>query len=216
MMSLGWETVIFQRYVSPNPGSKSNLEYITCQYLILLDVCCSSFLIIWSAATLNFFIPKITPRNPLREKLMEQASRSGYIPPGFEEMVQSYEKKFGLDQPVWQQYLTYMGDMAHFNLGYSISDFPKTVGELIGQAIWWTVGLLSVTTIITFVLGTLIGALMAWSRSNFFFRHIMPGLLLFSAMPAFIVGLLLIYFVAFKWQGSCRWAVPLARRSCQS
>ncbi len=158
------------------------------------------FLIIWSAATLNFFIPKLTPRNPLREKLLEQASRSGYIPPGFEEMVQSYEKKFGLDQPVWRQYLTYMGDMARFNLGYSISNFPKTVPELIGQAIWWTVGLLSVTTIITFVLGTLIGALMAWTKSNFFFRNIMPGLLVLSAVPAFIVGLLLIYFVAFKWQ----------------
>lgn len=158
------------------------------------------FLVIWSAATLNFFIPKLTPRNPLREKLLEQASRSGYIPPGFEEMVQSYEKKFGLNEPLWKQYLTYMNDMAHFNLGYSISNFPKTVPELIGQGIWWTVGLLSVTTLVTFFLGTLLGALMAWSKSGFIFRHIMPSLLIISAVPAFIIGLLLIYFVAFKWK----------------
>ncbi len=158
------------------------------------------FLVIWSAATLNFFIPKFTPRNPIREKLMEQASRNGYIPPGFEEMVQSYEKKFGLDQPVWKQYLIYMNDMAHFNLGYSMSNFPKTVPELIGQAIWWTLGLLSVTTLITFFIGTLLGALMAWQRSGFFVRNILPGLLVLSAVPAFIVGLLLIYFVAFKWK----------------
>jgi peptide/nickel transport system permease protein len=158
------------------------------------------FLVIWSAATLNFFIPKLTPRNPLREKLLEQASRSGYIPPGFEEMVQSYEKKFGLNQPLWKQYLIYMNDMAHFNLGYSISNFPKTVPELIAQGIWWTIGLLSVTTILAFVLGTLLGALMAWSKSGFIFRHIMPSLLIISAVPAFIIGLLLIYFVAFKWK----------------
>jgi peptide/nickel transport system permease protein len=158
------------------------------------------FLIIWSAATLNFFIPKITPRNPIREKLMEQASRSGYIPPGFEEMVQSYEKKFGLNEPVWKQYLTYMGEMARFNLGYSIANFPKTVPELIGQAIWWTVGLLSVTTIITFVIGTLLGALMAWHRSGFVWRNLVPSLLVIGAVPPFIVGLLLIYFVAFKWK----------------
>jgi peptide/nickel transport system permease protein len=158
------------------------------------------FLIIWSAATLNFFIPKITPRNPIREKLLEQASRGGYIPPGFEEMVQSYEKKFGLDQPVWRQYLTYMGEMARFNLGYSISNFPKTVPELIGQSIWWTVGLLSVTTIITFFIGTLLGALMAWNRSGFMFRNVVPSLLVIGAVPPFIVGLLLIYFVAFKWK----------------
>jgi peptide/nickel transport system permease protein len=158
------------------------------------------FLVIWSAATLNFFIPKLTPRNPVREKLLEQASRGGYIPPGFEEMVQSYEKKFGLDQPVWRQYLTYMGEMARFNLGYSISNFPKTVPELIGQSIWWTVGLLSVTTLITFFIGTLLGALMAWNRNSFVLRSIVPSLMIISAVPAFIAGLLLIYFVAFKWK----------------
>ena len=158
------------------------------------------FLIIWSAATLNFFIPKITPRNPIREKLMEQASRNGYIPPGFNEMVKSYELKFGLNEPLWKQYLSYMNDMAHFNLGYSISNFPMTVPDQIGQAIWWTVGLLTVTTIITFFIGTLLGALMAWSRSSFVFRQVVPSLLVLSAVPAFIVGLLLIYLVAFKWQ----------------
>ncbi len=158
------------------------------------------FLIIFSAATLNFFIHKITTRKPIREKLMEQASRGGYIPPGFEEMVQSYEAKFGLNKPVWEQYLTYMGEMARFNLGYSIANFPKTVPELIGQAVWWTVGLLSVTTIVTFVIGTLLGALMAWGRSGFLFRNVVPSLLVIGAVPPFIVGLLLIYFVAFKWK----------------
>lgn len=158
------------------------------------------FLIIWTAATVNFFIPKITPRNPIREKLMEQASRSGYIPPGFNEMVKSYEIKFGLNEPLWKQYLSYMNDMAHFNLGYSISNFPMTVPDLIGQAIWWTVGLLTVTTIITFFLGTLLGALMAWGRASFVFRQVVPSLLVLGAVPSFIVGLLLIYGVAFKWQ----------------
>lgn len=170
-----------------------SLSYVLRRTLLLL-------LTIWAAASLNFLIPKITPRNPIREKLLEQASRGGYIPPGFEEMVQSYEKKFGLDQPVWKQYLTYMNEMLHFNLGYSISNFPKTVQELIGQAILWTVGLLSVTLIITFTVGTLIGAAMAWSRSGFFLQNIMPGFLIISQVPAFIVGLLLIYFVAFKWK----------------
>jgi peptide/nickel transport system permease protein len=158
------------------------------------------FLVIWSAATLNFFIPKITPRNPIREKLLQQASRNGYIPPGFNEMVKSYEVKFGLDQPLWKQYLSYMNDVAHFNLGYSISNFPKTVPDLIGQAIWWTVGLLSMTTILAFFIGTLLGALMAWGRVGFLFRQIIPSLLLISAVPAYIIGLLLIYLVAFKWK----------------
>jgi peptide/nickel transport system permease protein len=157
-------------------------------------------LIIWSAASLNFFIPKMTPRNPLREKLLQEATRSGYIPPGFEEMVQAYETKFGLDKPVWQQYLAYMGDMLRGDLGYSIANYPKTVWELIGEGLWWTVGLLLTTTLIAFLAGTLLGALMAWPKASNLFRYILPSLLVFGAIPAYVIALTLIYFIAFRLQ----------------
>jgi peptide/nickel transport system permease protein len=156
-------------------------------------------MIVWTAATLNFFIPKITPRNPLREKLMEEASRSGYIPPGFNEMVEAYEVKFGLDQPLWIQYMRYLGDMARLDLGFSISNFPKTVGELIGETLPWTIGLLSVTTAMAFLIGSLIGALIAWPRSPAWFRYLVPPLLTLSAVPFYLLGLILIYLFAFRW-----------------
>ncbi len=157
-------------------------------------------LIIWSAATLNFFIPKITPRNPLREKLLMEASRSGYIPPGFDEMVKAYEVKFGLDQPLWLQYTRYLGDMARLDLGYSISNFPKTVGSLIGEALPWTLGLLIMTTALAFIIGTLLGALLAWPRSPAWLNYFVPPLLTLSAVPFYLLGLILIYFVAFRWK----------------
>jgi peptide/nickel transport system permease protein len=156
-------------------------------------------LIVWTAATLNFFIPKLTPRNPLREKLLAEASRSGYIPPGFEEMVQAYEEKFGLNEPLWRQYINYMSDLLRGDLGFSIANYPKTVMELIGEGLPWTIGLLTTTTIIAFLLGTLIGALMAWKQSALF-RYILPSFLILANIPAFVVGLVLIYFVAFRWQ----------------
>ncbi|MCB0062703.1 MAG: ABC transporter permease [Caldilineaceae bacterium] len=157
-------------------------------------------LIIWSGATLNFFIPKLTPRNPLREKLLMEATRSGYIPPGFEEMVQAYEAKFGLDKPLWQQYASYMGDMLRGNLGYSISNYPKTVWELILEGLPWTIGLLLVTTLLSFLIGSLLGALMAWPRSSNFVKYILPSFLVLGAVPAYVIALTLIYFVAFRWK----------------
>ena len=157
-------------------------------------------LIVWSAATLNFFIPKLTPRNPLREKLLMEASRSGYIPPGFDEMVKAYEVKFGLDQPLYLQYFRYLGDMARFDLGYSISNFPKTVGSLIGEALPWTVGLLVMTTTIAFLLGTLLGALIAWPRAPKWLNFFVPPLLTLSAVPFYLLALILIYFIAFQWK----------------
>ena len=169
------------------------LSFVLKRFILLL-------LIVWTAATLNFFIPKLTPRNPLREKLLEDSSRGGYIPPGFNEMVAGYEKKFGLDQPVWKQYITYLGDMARFDLGYSISNFPKTVGELIGEAIPWTIGLLTVTTTLAFLIGTLLGALIAWSRSPTWLNYLVAPLLTLSSIPFYLLALILIYFVAFQWK----------------
>jgi len=157
-------------------------------------------LIIWSAATLNFIIPKLTPRNPLREKLMREAARTGYIPPGFEEMVQAYEVKFGLDQPIWRQYMNYMGDLLRGDLGASIASFPKSVLELILEGLPWTLGLLTTSLLIAFFLGTVLGALMPWPRAHPFVRNVLPSILIFGAVPAFLISLILVYFVAFKWQ----------------
>ena len=157
-------------------------------------------LIVWTAVSINFIIPQLTPRNPLREKLMEQASRGGLIDEGFDEMVAAYEAKFGLDQPLWKQYLNYLWDVAHLDLGYSISNYPQTVTELVGRALPWTLGLLFTATVIAFVFGTLLGALMAWPKSGNFVKYILPSTLILGAIPAYLVALILIYFVAFKWK----------------
>ncbi|MEX1020225.1 MAG: ABC transporter permease [Litorilinea sp.] len=170
-----------------------SFKFVARRFVLLL-------VIIWSAATLNFFIPKLTPRNPLREKLLQEATRSGYIPPGFEEMVASYEERFGLNAPLWQQYATYMSDMFSGNLGVSIANFPKTVAQLVGEALPWTIGLLLTTTIIAFVLGTFLGALMSWPKAPSAFRYLVPGVLIFGAVPAYVIALTLIYFVAFQWK----------------
>ena len=173
--------------------SNFNWRYVANRFGLLI-------LVIWTAITINFFIPKITPRNPLREKLLEQASRGGYIEQGFDEMVAVYEAKFGLDQPLWRQYVNYLGDVLQGDLGYSISNYPMTVADLVGQALPWTLGLLSVTTIIAFIVGTFLGALMAWPKSSNFVKYILPSFLILGAIPAYLVALILIYFVAFQWK----------------
>lgn len=155
-------------------------------------------LVIWSAITINFLIPKMTPRNPLREKLLEQASRGGYIEEGFDEMVAAYEARFGLDQPLWRQYINYMGDVLRGDLGYSISNYPRTVIELVKTALPWTLGLLLTTTIVSFVIGTLVGAMMAWPKTARLANAIGPFFLVVGAVPAYLIALILIYFISFR------------------
>ena len=84
---------------------------------------------------------------------------------GVEEMVEEYQAKFGLDKPLYEQYLNYLLDMARFDFGYSLTLFPSRALDLIMNALPWTIGLLLVTTLLSFAIGTLLGAVIAWPRA---------------------------------------------------
>ncbi|MDF3041446.1 MAG: oligopeptide transporter, permease protein [Thermomicrobiales bacterium] len=154
--------------------------------------------VILAAATLNFFLPRISGQDPVREKLMQQAASSGYVHTGIEEMVQEYQREFGLDQPLWRQYLTYLSNVARLDFGYSIANYPRTVVSILADSLPWTIGLLLTTTVLGFVIGTLAGALLAWPRSPGFIQYLFPPLLTLSAIPFFLLGLVLIYLFAFR------------------
>jgi peptide/nickel transport system permease protein len=157
-------------------------------------------LIVWLAGSVNFLLPRINSQDPIREKLIQQSLIGGYIQSGMQEMVDEYQKKFGLDQPLWKQYLTYFGDVLRLDFNYSISNYPKTVTELILEALPWTIGLLSVTTILSWVLGTLLGAFLGWPRSPKWLHWLMPPILALHSLPFFLLGLILMYCVAFYTQ----------------
>jgi peptide/nickel transport system permease protein len=154
--------------------------------------------VIWSAATLNFILPRLSGQDPVRTKLMQQAAATGSVQTGINEMVEEYQREFGLDQPLWRQYLTYLGSVARFDFGYSIANYPRTVVSILSDAIPWTIGLLVTTTVLGFVTGTLAGALLAWPRAPRFIQFLFPPLLTLSAIPFFLLGLVLIYLFAFR------------------
>jgi peptide/nickel transport system permease protein len=157
-------------------------------------------LIVWLAGSVNFLLPRVNSQNPVREKLMQQAFISGYIQSGIQEMATEYEQKFGLDQPLWKQYLIYMGDLMRLDFNFSISNYPRTVTEIILEALPWTIGLLSVTTLLSFALGTLLGAFLGWPRSPRWLHWLMPPILALHSLPFFLLGLILMYTVAFYTQ----------------
>jgi peptide/nickel transport system permease protein len=113
-------------------------------------------------------------------------------------MVDAYEKKFGLDKPLWQQYLTYLGDLSHGDFGYSLMLYPTKVLDIILISIPWTVGLLTVTTLIAFTLGTVLGGLLAWPRAPRAIQYLLPPLFTFSVVPYYLFGLILVYVLAFQ------------------
>ena len=167
------------------------LAYIARRVLIFL-------LIVWLAATLNFFLPKLSGEDPVRAKLLESAQLGGYVQAGLEDMVKEYNQRFGLDKPLWRQYLTFLHDTARLDFNYSIANYPRTVGQMIAEAVPWTVGLLGVTTLMSFALGTFLGALLAWPGAPRWMRWVMPPLWAMHAIPFFLLGLILAYLLAFQ------------------
>src|SRR6266849_4591001 len=115
------------------------------------------FIVVWAAATINFAIPRMSPADPIKEALL-QVTSMGASQSGMDVLTKTFTARFGLDQPLWKQYLNYITDLAQLNLGLSISYFPNRVGDMILVALPWTIILVGVATALTFAIGSVLGA----------------------------------------------------------
>ena len=173
---------------------------MTLAYFIKRLIYCA--LVVFGAATLIFFLPRMaSERNPIVERMGQTAAAAGILSEGVEEMQKAWEAKFGLEKPVWQQYLNYLYDALHLDFGYSLAYFPARVKDQIAGALPWTIGLFGVATIIAFLLGSLSGALLAWPKAPKCLQYILPLVLTLSAVPYYLLGLVLLFLFAFtiRW-----------------
>ena len=138
-----------------------------------------------AAITVDFFIPRLMPGNPVEAIL---ARLQGQITPG---TIKSLETQFGIGtkESVWSQYLHYLNNVLHGNLGISTGYYPSTVASVIKGALPWTLGLVGIATVISFVLGTAIGILVAWRRGSWL-DNLLPAMTFFQAAPYFFVAFL--------------------------
>jgi peptide/nickel transport system permease protein len=147
---------------------------------------------LWAALTMNFFLPRLMPGDPAQIMMSKLASR-GRISP---QAMHALEVAFGVktNKSLLQQYFEYLGNSFRGQFGISTSQFPATVSHIIFQALPWTLALASMTLVISFVLGTLIGMIAAWRRGGLIDSVLPPVFVVISAIPFFWIGLILIYF----------------------
>lgn len=156
-------------------------------------------LVVWVGMTLIFFLPKMVPgRDPVMERMMMLLASGGIQPEGIQSMIEAYRAQFGLDQPLYIQYFRYLWNMVRFDFNYSLAQYPTLVIDLIRRALPWTIGLLLVSTLLSFTIGSLAGGLLGWPRTPKAFHYILAPFLLMSSVPYYLVGLLLIYVFAFR------------------
>lgn len=160
-------------------------------------------LTIWLGTTIIFIIPRLAPGDPVAAMVSRMSAQSGYVE-NSAELIEVWRARFGLDEPLPMQYIKFVGNALRFDLGYSLANFPSRVDAMVLQSLPWTVGLLLVATLISFLLGNTIGALMAWEKTPGSVKALLPVSLTFTSIPFFMLGILFIYVFAF----GLRWFPP--------
>jgi peptide/nickel transport system permease protein len=149
----------------------------------------------WVALTVNFFLPRLVPGNPV-------ATAIGHLTFVNAQVVEAIKAQFGVgvNESIWIQYIHYWGDLFHLNLGVSWGNSFEPVTSLIGAALPWTLGLLGVATVVSFLLGTLIGIALGWLRGSWL-DWVLPGATFFQAIPYFFLGtvLLMLFATGLHW-----------------
>jgi len=147
---------------------------------------------LWAAVTVNFFIPRLIPGNPA---IAMMAKFHGHLNPA---SLHAIEVAFGIHthENIFVAYLQYIGNTLQGNFGTSLSNFPNSVTSVISKALPWTLGLVGITTILGFIIGTAVGAIAAWRRGGVLDSVLPPVFIVVSAFPYFWIGLMAIWLFA--------------------
>lgn len=145
------------------------------------------------AVSIDWAIPRLMPGNPidgLISRLQADSTASQQLHGYFTE-------SFGLDQPLWKQYLNFWYGLLHGDLGPSIAYVGSTVSELILQALPYTLALLVPAIVLSYIAGNRVGALAA--RRKVLDNSVLPVAYVLTATPYMWLALVLAYFLAFRW-----------------
>ena len=147
----------------------------------------------WVALTINFLIPHVLPGTPVEAMLAQHPQLTASA-------VKALDLQFGVGHQgsLLHQYGVYLGHLIHGNLGVSTAAYPATVTSVLGNTIPWTIALVGTATIISFVLGTVLGILAGWRRGGRF-DQLLPAFTFLQATPYFFLALLAIQLFANDW-----------------
>ncbi len=141
-----------------------------------------------AAATINFFLPRVMPGDPIQMMFASAGSELSL------ENLNALKLTFGfIDAPIGEQYVAYLQSVFTGDLGRSIKYFPLPVTELLGRALIWTVGLVGLATLVSFSLGTFLGVMAAWRRGTLFDTVVSLLAIFSSSVPAVVVSLIMLF-----------------------
>jgi peptide/nickel transport system permease protein len=156
-------------------------------------------LVVFIGVNLAFVITHASPIDPVEQSISAVTSFGSTAPEAIAAMRTSLQELYGLKGTFGEQYLTFWGRVLRGDFGPSLSAFPTPVSTLIGRALPWTAGLLIVSTLITWVLGNLLGGLAGYYQRNRTLKLMGVIAMGVHPIPYYIVALLLLIVFGFLW-----------------
>ncbi|CRS34657.1 ABC transporter permease [Streptococcus equi] len=142
---------------------------------------------LWVVITLSFFLMQVMPGTPYNSPKLT------------DDMIAMLNQQYGLDKPLWQQYLKYLFDILHGDFGTSYQSINQSVTTLISQRLGVSVHLGVQVLIVGISSGLAVGAVSARNKNNSIDAILSVISTLGISMPSFIIGLLLLDYLGFKW-----------------
>lgn len=140
------------------------------------------------AISFNFFIPRLMAGDPAS---IVFARFQGRLDPRAMDAIRA---SFGfVDGPLHEQYLLYLRNLAQGNFGISVVAFPQPVATVIGSGLGWTLRLIGLSTILSFLIGVVLGIFASWRRGRFLDSAVLPTFSILGAFPYFWVALVCLY-----------------------
>ena len=151
------------------------------------------------AFLLNFILPRLMPGDPVAA-IVARLAQGMSNTTGVQAIYQQYADLFGTNKTMLEQFLLYVKNVVQGDFGFSFSQYPRTVADVIKSSILWTICLQFPAIIVGWLIGNTLGALAAYLKGGFD-KVLMPVSIFVSNLPAFgmAVILLVIFGVELKW-----------------
>jgi peptide/nickel transport system permease protein len=152
-----------------------------------------------AAFILNFILPRLMPGDPVAAIVARMAQGMSNST-GVQAIYEQYTELFGTNKSILEQFFLYVRNVVRGDFGFSFSQYPRTVADVIGSSIWWTIALQFPAIIVGWIIGNTLGALAAYRKGGFD-KVLMPVSIFVSNLPAFgmAVILLVIFAITLRW-----------------
>jgi peptide/nickel transport system permease protein len=159
-------------------------------------------LVIWLGITVVFFIPRITPNDPVMSMIAMMRARGSTLEPGsMDGIINDLTEMYGLKGSWLSQYWAFWGRLFRGDFGVSFFQFPTRVNKLIATAMPWTLGLLLTTTAISWTLGNIIGGLAGYYSRKGWSRTLDAAAMVIRPLPYYIFAFVLLLLLTWgvRW-----------------